>query len=484
MSRVRSSFPAPPLTIVLRGKVCQSIKYNNMASLTTHTPGAQPVLSAAVQNTEQNEPDRVVPPVPEHLSDTGLPASIIEQLLLKNLYFRGEVSGRDLAVALGLQYSVVEETIETLKRQHMVAVKRSLGIGNKSAVFALADAGRSLARDYLDVNQYSGPAPVPLYQYTAVVRRQRQSDSWLTPSALAGAYRHMVVSPQILAQIGPAVNAGKSFLIYGQPGNGKTALAEALFRIETNPIYIPYAIEYQGNIVQVYDPIYHQPIADEESVFSAISEEASYDHRWFRSKRPFIITGGELTMSMLDLSYNENSKIYDAPFQIKANNGIYLIDDFGRQLATPAEVLNRWIVPMERRIDYLSFRTGGKMTVPFEAFLIFSTNLHPDKLGDEAFLRRIQYKMFLGNPSEPEYRDIFIRYCKSLELTFQPAVLSAFLAKRYQRTRKPMRRCHPRDVISHATDLINFERLRYELTEDVLDRAWESCFAENPDMNG
>ena len=426
--------------------------------------------------------ETVVPPVPEHIQDTGLTDVMIEQLLLKILYFRGEVTGRDLAVAVGLKFSVIEETLELLKRQHLIAVKRSMGIGNKSATFALAEAGRNLTREYLDGNQYAGPAPVPMVQYAAVVRRQRPAESWLAQDALTAAFRHLVVSPQILSQMGPAVNAGHSFLIYGQPGNGKTALAEALFRIETTPIYIPYTIECQGNIVQVYDPIYHQPIADEESAFSAVSTEASYDHRWFRSKRPFIITGGELTMSMLDLSYNESSKVYDAPFQLKANNGFYLIDDFGRQLATPAEVLNRWIVPMERHVDYLSFRTGGKMTVPFEAFLIFSTNLHPDKLGDEAFLRRIQYKMFLGNPQESEYREIFTKFCKARQLTVEPAVLDTFIDKRYRSTKKPMRRCHPRDVISHSIDLIKFGRLPYVLTHEVLERAWESCFAENPDM--
>lgn len=435
----------------------------------TETPDLLPLV-------EQVE-ERVVPPVPEHVGETGLPSAMIEQLLLKMLYFRGDVTGRDLAMAVGLKYSVVDEAIELLKRQHLISVKRSLGIGNKSALFALAEAGRNLAREYLEVNQYAGPAPVPLYQYSAVVRRQRQPESWLTPESLAHAYRHMVVSPRILSQVGPAVNAGKSFLIYGQPGNGKTALAEALFRIESSPVYIPYAIEYQGNIVQVFDPIYHQPIADDESIFSAVSEEESYDHRWFRSKRPFIITGGELTMGMLDLSYNENSKIYDAPFQLKANNGIYLIDDFGRQLATPAEVLNRWIVPMERHVDYLSFRTGGKMTVPFEAFLIFSTNLHPDRLGDEAFLRRIQYKMLLGDPNEDEYRQIFANFCRARELEFDGGLLEEFMEKRYRRPSKPLRRCHPRDLISHCIDLINFERLPYELTLEVLDRAWESCFA-------
>jgi predicted ATPase with chaperone activity len=426
--------------------------------------------------------EEVAAPVPETLEDTGLPSSMIEQLVLKILYFRGELLGRDLALCLGLKYSIIEETVENLKRQHLIAAKRSLGLGNSSALFALAEAGRNLAREYLENNQYSGPAPMPLDQYTALVRKQRRAESWLTPEALAKAFRHMVVTPEIINQIGPAVNAGKSFLIYGQPGNGKTALAEALFRIESTPIFIPYAIEYQGNIVQIYDPIYHQRIDDEETVLSALSTERTYDGRCFRSKRPFIITGGELTLDMLDLSFNKNSKVYDAPFQLKANNGIYLIDDFGRQRATPAEVLNRWIVPMERHIDYLSFLTGGKITVPFEAFLIFSTNLKPKDLGDEAFLRRIQYKMYLKNPQVDEYREIFVRFCEARAIECPDDVVDAFVVKRYARTKRPFRRCHPRDVVSHAVDLINFEHRPFALDEDILDRAWESCFADDAEM--
>jgi predicted ATPase with chaperone activity len=435
-------------------------------------------MSAAPLELTCSTPQPVRPPAPESIEDTGLAGSVIEQLILKTLYFRGELLGRDIASALGLTFSIIEPTIETLKRQHLVAVKRSLGMGNMSALFTLAEGGRPAARECLEINQYSGPAPVPLSQYTAIVRRQRQPDDWVTAESLAHAFRHLVVSPELINRIGPAVNSGKSFLIYGQPGNGKTALAEALFRIESTPIYIPYAIESQGNIVQVYDPIYHQRVDDEESAVSALMAESTYDHRWFRSKRPFIITGGELTLDMLDLSYNENSRVYDAPFQLKANNGIYLIDDFGRQRATPAEVLNRWIVPMERRVDYLTFRTGGKMTAPFEAFLVFSTNLRPEQLGDEAFLRRIQYKMTLKNPSEDEYRRIFERFCESRRLECGPGLLDRFLAKRYRAAGRPLRRCHPRDVISHAIDLIQFEGRAFTLDEELLDRAWESCFAE------
>jgi predicted ATPase with chaperone activity len=425
----------------------------------------------------------VVPPVPESFQDCGIPPAIIEQLVLKYLYFRGELVGRDIASLLGFQFSMIDDLLETFKRQHFVAVKKSLGIGNSSGVFTLTESGRNLAREFLENNQYAGPAPVPLYQYTEVVKRQKLRDNWLSPDLLIKAFKHLVVEPDILAQIGPAVNASKSFLIYGQPGNGKTALAESLFRVDTEPIYMPYALESQGNIIQIYDPIYHQKIEDEESSISALRTELPHDGRWFKCRRPFIITGGELTMEMLDLSYNKVSKVYDAPFQLKANNGIYLIDDFGRSKASPAEILNRWIVPMERHIDYLSFQAGGKMTVPFEAFLIFSTNLRPDQLGDEAFLRRIQYKMFLRSPKAPEFIQIFRRFAEGRELLCPDGLVESFVQKHYIAGDKRFRRCHPRDVITHAIDIINFERRPPELNQEILDRAFHSCFVENVDVN-
>jgi len=453
-----------------------------------------PRPSAAVeQEAEPLEADRalsvladdtgVVPPPPESLEDTGISLSLIEQLILKFLYFRGEVMGRDLASLLGLQYSLIDELLETLKRQHHVGIKKSLGMGNSSGIFTLTESGRNLTREYLENNQYAGTVPVPLHQYAEVVRRQRLAEDWLTPESLKGAFKHLVVEQDILARIGPAVNSNKSFLIYGQPGNGKTALAESLFRVETAPIFMPYAIESQGNIIQLYDPIYHQKIDDVDSESVTMDRDHGFDRRWFKCRRPFIITGGELGMDMLDLSFNKVSKVYDAPFQLKANNGIYLIDDFGRQKASPAEILNRWIVPMERHVDYLSFQAGGKMTVPFEAFLIFSTNLRPDQLGDEAFLRRIQYKMFLRSPGRSEFIEIFERFAESRLLAHDPGVVDEFVEKHYVQKGKRYRRCHPRDVISHAIDLINFEARPKKLTADVLDRAFDSCFTDNIDVN-
>jgi predicted ATPase with chaperone activity len=446
----------------------------------TQAPAA-PSIDARVREAEENT--TVVPPVPESLRDSGLPDSLIEQLVLKYLYYRGEMLGREIASQLGLEFSLIDHLLETMKHQHYVGVRKSLGMGNVSGVFYLTESGRSLAREYLDTNQYAGPAPVPLSQYTQVVRLQRLRENWLRPDLLRDAFKGIVVEDDVLAQVGPALNASKSFLIYGQPGNGKSTLAEALFHVQTEPIFMPYAIECQGNIVQVFDPIYHHKIEDTAGALLALSKTTEFDQRWFRCKRPFIVTGGELTLEMLDLTYNKVSKIYDAPFQVKANNGIYLVDDFGRQRATPAEILNRWIVPMERRADYLNFQSGGKITMPFEAFLIFSTNLRPEQLGDEAFLRRIQYKMLLRSPRLPEFLHIFRGVAASRGLEYQEQMLLDFVRRHYTEGGQKLRRCHPRDLLTHAVDIINFEQLPKVLTADLLERSHSSCFVAEYDAN-
>ncbi|HTM49789.1 MAG TPA: hypothetical protein VL285_13940 [Bryobacteraceae bacterium] len=438
--------------------------------------GLATLLEAVSTPPAAPKPVEFKPAIPQKIEDTGLSEALIEELILKTLFVRGEVIGRDIASTLGLRFSVIESRVDFLKRQRLIEAKGSLGFGNISCVFIISEAGRARARECLEHNQYIGAAPVPLAQYCDGVRNQRSKKGWLTQEALRQAYQGMIVSPDILAQIGPAVSSGKSFLMYGQPGNGKTFLAEALFRVDSSPIYVPYAIENQGMIIKVFDPVYHHPVDTEDKMVSSVTSDLHYDGRWIRCRRPFIVTGGELTIQMLDLGYNSITKVYDAPFQIKANNGIYLIDDFGRQKTSPAEVLNRWIVPMDRRVDYLSFNTGGKMEVPFETFLIFSTNLQPESLGDEAFLRRIQYKMFLRNPAQDEFIEIFESFCASNNLACPPEVLSSFIQKHYASTGKKFRRCQPRDVISHAIDLIHFEQLPFHLTEELLDRAFDSCF--------
>jgi len=429
---------------------------------------------------QANLQDREVtaPPEPETLEQTGLAETVVEHLVIKILYFRGELYGQDLSSAIGLKFSVIQDIVETLKLRHDVQVKRSLGMGNVGAVLALTEAGRARAREILEANQYAGPAPVPLDAYAEVVRRQKPQEGWLTKEGLARACRGMVITEKLLSQVGPAVSSASSLLLYGKPGDGKTFLIEALNNLDSLPIYLPYALECQGNIIQMYDPIYHQKVEEEQQSVLAVAVERRHDRRWIKCRRPFIVSGGELSLDMLDLRFNRTSKIYEAPFQLKANNGTYLVDDFGRQRATPAEVLNRWIVPMERRVDYLSFITGGKMTVPFETFLVFSTNLNPANLGDEAFLRRIQYKMLLRGPSEIEFVRIFERFSAAHGIPCSSDLLNRFIEKRYRRTGKPFRRCHPRDVLLHALNLIHFEKMPLKLTDGIMDRAFESCFLE------
>jgi hypothetical protein len=418
------------------------------------------------------------PAVPWNIRDTGLGRALLEHLIFNILYVRGEISGRAVADTMGLSFSVIEPIMDELKVRQFLEVKRSMGYGLISSDFGLSDAGRKRAREYADVHQYAGPAPVPLNQYAAAVDAQRLRRGWLTREVLARAYRHMVMSASSLDQIGPAVNSGKSFLIYGQPGNGKTYLAEALINLESTPIFVPHAIEYNGTIIQLFDPLSHHPVEGENDSAALFSLQRPHDSRWVCVRRPFITTGGELSLEMLELGFNASSKIYDAPCHLKANNGIYLIDDFGRQKITPAELLNRWIVPMEGRMDHINLPTGGKLSVPFETFLIFSTNLNPENLGDEAFLRRIQYKMFVQNPTGREFVEIFQKVCTANKLDCPAGLLSQFIEEHYTRTGKPFRRCHPRDVISHAIDFINFSELPYELTADVLDHAFRSCFAD------
>ena len=420
---------------------------------------------------------------PESIAETGLPESLLEQLILKILYFRGDMYGQDLSQAIGLKYSVISDLVESFKLQHLVQVKRSLSMGGVGALLSLAETGRARAREALEFNQYAGPAPVPLEQYTETVRAQRPRQGWLTKGDLVKAFRDMVVTERVLSQVGPAISSANSMLLYGKPGDGKTFLIESLQNLEGSPIFVPYALECQGNIVQVFDPIYHRVVDQAPRSKTAIARETSHDGRWVRCRRPFIVSGGELSTDMLDLRFNINSKVYEAPFQLKANNGIYLIDDFGRQRATPAEVLNRWIVPMERKVDYLSFLSGGKMTAPFEAFLVFSTNLNPADLGDEAFLRRIQYKMLLRGPSRDEFLQIFEQVCDTHDVTFDIELIEKFIERRYRSSGKPFRRCHPRDLCAHAINLINFEKLPREINASVLDRAYESCFLDE-DQDG
>ena len=307
----------------------------------------------------ESKPARYSPKPPASLAEAGVSDTLAEQLILKNLYFRGEISGRDLARQLGFSFSVIEPILDFLKRARLVEVKRSTGFGNISSVFAVSDAGRGRAKEYLENNQFLGPAPVPLSTYWDAVRQQTVEAGWMTKEVLERAFTGAIVTDEFYSKLGPAVNSFKSLLIYGRPGNGKSFLSEQLARLDSEPVYIPYAVEADGNIIKVFDSLYHKKVGNaSESVL--VESEPKYDQRWAQCKRPFLTTGGELTIDMLDLMYIDSAKIYDAPYQLKANNGIYLVDDFGRQQVSPAALLNRWIYPLDRSVDYLTFQMGWR----------------------------------------------------------------------------------------------------------------------------
>lgn len=433
----------------------------------------------------------VAPPrAPNTLRETGLSLALVSDLILKELYLQANLVGIQLARNTRLPFGVIDEAIRYLRDEKCVEVAGGDLVGPASYRFHLTELGRLRARDAFETCRYVGPAPITLTDYIAQCRRQTVAGIPCQRQSLIEAFEGMLLRQGLLEEVGPAVCSGRSIFIYGPPGNGKSMISKGLGRFLNRfggEIYVPYAIEMESQIITLFDPTVHQTTDNAElsqaNDPNAVPDPYSSntpgiaDPRWRRIRRPVITTGGELTLDMLELRYNKVSNFYTAPLHLKANGGVFLIDDFGRQIVSPRELLNRWILPLEERIDYLSLATGKKMAVPFEQLIIFSTNLDPRELVDEAFLRRIRHKIQIGPPERDLFTHIFRLNCEQRQLAYDPDVVDFLYAKYYDQG-KPPRSSDPRDLLEIAQSICRFSNQPTILTRELIAQASERFFVQ------
>ena len=421
------------------------------------------------------------PPVPVTLHDTGLSADQIEQLLVKTLYI-GEASGLSIADRVRLPFTILEPLIERLRAERLMEVRGAAGSGAASYRYALTDLGRDRALQYFDISRYVGAAPVPLATYIAAMNALQKLRGYLDRQRLSQGFQHLIVRDEMLESLGPAVNAHKAIFLYGPPGNGKTVLAEGMGRSLGGDMYLPHAVDVDGQTITLFDPIAHETLDNDEGsdAPSSVVIGVQRDRRWVRIRRPVVVVGGELTLNQLDLTFNPINKYYEAPIHMKANGGVFLVDDFGRQRIRPEELLNRWIVPLENRHDYLTLHTGKKFQVPFDVLVIFATNLNPESLADEAFLRRIPYKIPVTDPSIEEFTRIFEMNCKRQKLRFHQVMVAYLHRRHYTPVGRPLRACHPRDLIDQVIATCRYRGIEPAISRELLDAACAAYFIDAP----
>jgi hypothetical protein len=418
-----------------------------------------------------------LPHEPQTIEETGLNRTFLYEHTLRIIYNKGRATGGDLVAEMKLSYTIIDVLLRELRHQELIDIAGQRGYGDINYEYILTPRGSQAASEALLKTMYAGPVPVTLDHWIASVKAQTVKDVVVTRKNIRDAFDGLVMDESILNQVGPAVNSASSMMLFGFPGNGKTTIAERITHLMGDDVFVPYTIYADGAIIKLYDSIVHEPPKRE------LLDDVEYDQRWLRISRPVVIVGGELTLDGLNLTYNKDSKIYEAPFQMKANCGIFLIDDFGRQQVRVFDLLNRWIVPLEKRYDFLSTVTGKKLQIPFDQIIMFSTNLDPNDLGDDALLRRIKFKIEIIDPTEEQWRDIWKIMCRVTKVPYDDRGLDYLVSKWYKPDHRPFRMCHPRDILLQAMAIAKYNMETVSLNADLLDAACQTYFTSKERKN-
>jgi hypothetical protein len=419
------------------------------------------------------------PRVPKTIEETGLDTNFLLNSLLRIMYVSALQTIPEISDQIKLTRAVVESLLDFAKREALVEIRGPSEKNQNIMRYALTGGGKERASEALRRCEYIGPAPVPLDTYQIQVQKQTITNEIINMEKLKKALSHLVLSEDVIRQLGPASNSGRAILVYGAAGNGKTSIAEALVSAFEQPVYVPYCIEADGQIIKIFDPSVHVAFPTSSNGANGAGHpiflpQMENDPRWVRCRRPYIISGGELTLEMLDLDFDIHSKYYEAPLQMKAIGGIFVIDDFGRQRVRPHELLNRWIFPLERKVDYLTLHTGKKFALLFDQLVIFATNFPPEELMDPAQLRRVHYKLKINPPTADEYREIFRRICESYGLAFSEDIMAYLLNSFYLKHKVAFAGFHPKFIAEHVIAACNYLSTPPRITRQLLDDSLEN----------